>query len=981
MKNQDDTTRWHVRRVQILLLLAGAMIAGCYRSYAQIVRDSLWVPNGFVSDVEVDGNTIYIGGSFTDVGPSTGGGVLVDDVTGLYDPGYPQVSGFVTAAVPDGSGGWYIGGGFDRVGGFDRENLAHIKSDRTVDSRWNPRANSYVIAMARSGNTVYVGGNFTAIGTRSRKYIAAIPTTSGTPTSWDPHANYPVFSLAIGRGVVYAGGEFDTIGGAYRSRIAAIDSASGAATNWDPDIHGGLFPEVDGLALCGDTVYAGGYFTMVGGEARANIAAIDASTGIATSWNPSANGGVWTLFASPAVVYAGGWFDWIGGSPRSGIAAIDRQTGIATTWDPSPGRGVRTLTVSGTTVYFGGDFLSVGGEQRKRAAAVDRERGQLTGWDPHFGDMVGVISAWENNLYVGGYFTCANGKDRTGIAALDAATGQPTEWNPVVSGESKSVYAIAVDDNTVYLGGSFTSLNGNARNNTGAVSKATGEVQPWTSDADGEVLSLILSGNTVFAQGLFRHIGGKARTTVAALDAASGEVRNWDPLPGDVVRAMALSGNTLYLGGYFLTLGGVQRRFIGAVDALTGVPTDWNPGANSIVWALLLRGGRVYAGGAFTEMGGAQRNRLAALDTETGTVLSWNPGADNDVYALAASDRYIYAGGIFTRIHSSTRHYLAAIDSASGMPSPWNPDLNEWVATLTLSGNVVYTGGAFKFIKGRPHSFFAGIQDEAIVPAVDLTVMQSWNVVSVPVVPADFRRPAVFPSSISQAFRYQPGSGYEASDTLENAVGYWLKFPRSESVLMFGIPLSIDSVAVFTGWNLIGSIASAVPVATIGSIPGGIETSPFYAYGATGYEQTDILTPGRGYWVRANQPGLLVLSSSPLALPGIQIVWTGEVPPPPPGEVLDGMRGVEPGKVELRQNHPNPFNPTTEIGFQIADYGHVLLRVYDMLGREVATLVDEEKEPGTYTVRWDARGVSSGVYFYRLTAGPFTETKRLLFLK
>jgi hypothetical protein len=77
-----------------------------------------------------------------------------------------------------------------------------------------------------------------------------------------------------------------------------------------------------------------------------------------------------------------------------------------------------------------------------------------------------------------------------------------------------------------------------------------------------------------------------------------------------------------------------------------------------------------------------------------------------------------------------------------------------------------------------------------------------------------------------------------------------------------------------------------------------------------------------------------------------------------------------PRSVRLLQNFPNPFNPATEIGFQIADYGLVTLRVYDLLGREVATLVNEVKQPGVHVVQWNASGVTSGVYVYRLSMAP-----------
>ena len=88
-----------------------------------------------------------------------------------------------------------------------------------------------------------------------------------------------------------------------------------------------------------------------------------------------------------------------------------------------------------------------------------------------------------------------------------------------------------------------------------------------------------------------------------------------------------------------------------------------------------------------------------------------------------------------------------------------------------------------------------------------------------------------------------------------------------------------------------------------------------------------------------------------------------------------------PGTYSLEQNYPNPFNPATQIRFTAAHDGFVSLKVYDVLGKEVATLVGAEKTAGSYSVRWDAGNFPSGVYFYRLKTGEFTDTKKLILMK
>jgi plastocyanin len=86
-------------------------------------------------------------------------------------------------------------------------------------------------------------------------------------------------------------------------------------------------------------------------------------------------------------------------------------------------------------------------------------------------------------------------------------------------------------------------------------------------------------------------------------------------------------------------------------------------------------------------------------------------------------------------------------------------------------------------------------------------------------------------------------------------------------------------------------------------------------------------------------------------------------------------------KFELMQNFPNPFNPSTKIEYRISDRSFVSLKVYNILGDEVATLVNEEKQTGVYNVNFNASGLSSGMYLYKLQAGSFVEMKKMILLR
>jgi hypothetical protein len=141
---------------------------------------------------------------------------------------------------------------------------------------------------------------------------------------------------------------------------------------------------------------------------------------------------------------------------------------------------------------------------------------------------------------------------------------------------------------------------------------------------------------------------------------------------------------------------------------------------------------------------------------------------------------------------------------------------------------------------------------------VNATVASGWNILSVPLTVSDLRRSVLFPTSFNPAYMYSP-SGYVGRDTLAYRFGYWLKFPASQSLTLSGSQRSLDTVSVVAGWNIIGSISTSVPVASIIQIPDSIVASQYYGYGPTGYASTTAIDPMRGYWVKARQAGMLIL--------------------------------------------------------------------------------------------------------------------------
>ncbi|MBI3194400.1 MAG: T9SS type A sorting domain-containing protein, partial [Ignavibacteriae bacterium] len=283
---------------------------------------------------------------------------------------------------------------------------------------------------------------------------------------------------------------------------------------------------------------------------------------------------------------------------------------------------------------------------------------------------------------------------------------------------------------------------------------------------------------------------------------------------------------------------------------------------------------------------------------------------------------------------------------------------------------------------------------------VQYNMNDRWNIVSIPLTVADYTKTALYPSAQSNAFAFD--GSYVPYTILSNGVGYWLKFNGVQSVSLTGFYRTVDTIDVHVGWNMIGSISQSISTNSITSNPPGLVTSQFFEY-ESGYRYSDSVKPGKGYWVKVSQAGTLMLSSlvnssaKGGSLGKINIVPTNELPPPSPkgdGNYTNNNNSIIPSEFSLEQNYPNPFNPSTVIRYQLpvvrfaesperlnVSFYNVTLKVYNMLGKEIVTLVDESQEAGTYSVRWEATNVPSGMYYYKITAKEFSEAKKLLLLR
>jgi uncharacterized delta-60 repeat protein len=352
----------------------------------------------------------------------------------------PNANGTIQVVVVQPDGKILIGGEFTTLspnGGaaVTRNHIARLNSDGTLDTAFNPN----------------------------------ITFRNGPAFAW-------VYAIALqADGKILVGGKFEKIGEQPRYDIARLDPVTGAADSWAPNANS----QVRAIAVQRDgKILVGGFFNnenCIGGKTRNYIARLDAKTGAADSWNPNASGAVRSIAVqADGRVLVGGQFNGphsIGGQTRNYIARLDALTGMADSFDPSANNTVYSITVQKDGhVLAGGDFTVIGGQSRISFARLD----PITGLDDSFkpgvcgGGVYAIVVQSDGKILVGGAFfgrDCIGGQSRAFIARLDPMTGLADKFNPNAAA-GFFVLSIAVQaDGKILAGGKFTRIGGTTRNN------------------------------------------------------------------------------------------------------------------------------------------------------------------------------------------------------------------------------------------------------------------------------------------------------------------------------------------------------------------------------------------------------------------------------------------------------------------------------------------------------------------------------------
>ena len=444
--------------------------------------------------------------------------------------------------------------------------------------------------------------------------------------------------------------------------------------------------------------YAGGPFSSFGGLLRRGVVHILANGRVDPGFTADLNGGgaVFSMALNGSQLIIAGVFSTVNLVPRNGLAWVNAATGQVLAIAPAVSG--RYTTQLGNTLFVAGTNVSA--VNASTGAALPGFATAITG------GSVEAMAGDGTSLYIGGSFTAVNGVPRSGLARIDAATGfLDPSWTPAVGngGSAAFVTGLAVSSGALYVGGRFVSLAGQPRSGLGAVTTASGAATAWRADTDGGVSGLAVQAGAVYVTGTFTSIGGARRLNAAAVSAsAPATVLPWDPSLIGLIRGVAAGSGRVAVVGSLNGWGIADRRGLSAIDAVTGELLPWAPNFtySGQLIRMLVDGSRLIVAGGFTSVDGASRTNLAMFDLETQALLPFAPAINGPIYALAVANGVLYIGGSFFTVDSSFRLNLAAIDLASGQVLPWDPQADAVVSDIVVRGTGVIVGGAFTSLIG-----------------------------------------------------------------------------------------------------------------------------------------------------------------------------------------------------------------------------------------------------------------------------------------
>lgn len=650
--------------------------------------------------VQPDGS-VLLGGEFSQVNGATASRLARVKPNGSLDLTFNLGSGadasvHALALQPDGK--ILVGGRFGQISGAERNRIARLNTDGSIDTSFDPgsgveypaeptNATVYAVTVQPDGR-VLIGGLFSGVSGTARNGIARLNADGSLDTSFDPgsgaeYAMGPsvatVYALALQPdGKVLIGGQFSSVNGAPNNCIARLNADGSPDPDFDPG--SGTDGTVEALALQLDgKILVGGGFNQINATDRAKIARLNVDGSLDATFDPGVgpNGSVNVLAVQPdGRVLTCGEFSQINGITRHSIARLNPNGSLDALFDPGVGFD-ENISVQTVATQADGKILMAGSRfifHQPSAGFVIRvntDNSTDATLDPGTGPNGSIASLAvqpDGKILAGGYFTQVNTTSRIRIARFHADGSLDATFDPG-AGANAEVLALALQpDGKVVMGGLFTQVQGIGRNRIARLD-ANGALETTFSDpslgASDRIFALAVQPDgKILAAGNFTYFNGPVRNRVARLNAD------------------------------------------GSLDT-TFCPTGAGP--NDLVWALALQpDGKMVIGGRFTQVAGTGRIRLARLNTDGSLDTTFDPGAgaNGEISAIALQpDGKILIGGNFTTINNTARIRLARLNPNGSLDTTFSSisaaGANDWVSTFAIQADgKILVGGTFTLING-----------------------------------------------------------------------------------------------------------------------------------------------------------------------------------------------------------------------------------------------------------------------------------------
>ncbi len=307
------------------------------------------------------------------------------------------------------------------------------------------------------------------------------------------------------------------------------------------------------------------------------------------------------------------------------------------------------------------------------------------------GNISGFLVSEDNNtLYIGGDFSTVNGESRTNLAAIDLSTGLLTDFK-ITSEFIPSIDTIVLKGSNMYVSGRYSMSSDHITH----IDLTTGIANHITTCGRGA--DIILSGDIIYAKSNY---GMYSSYKVKTVNTVTLEVKDMNFSADGLISSIAINGNELYVGGNFTNIGSQNRNYLASVDTDTEVVTSFNPNPNNSISDMLVHNNILYVGGNFTNIESQNRNYLASIDTSTNSVTNFNLNPDNSISNMLLHNDTFYLYGNFANIGGQSRNGLAAIDIGTNSVTDFNSVLPA-SEPLFVHNNILYLksgGGGYETI-------------------------------------------------------------------------------------------------------------------------------------------------------------------------------------------------------------------------------------------------------------------------------------------